>query len=69
MFSKNLFLSTILLLSVALFADARRDLAVRNTRKVRSPRVMDDYGCLKFGASSLCISMVPPMVKIGWQTD
>lgn len=69
MFNKKfLILSAALLLSIT-FSQAKKDIAVRNTRKVRSPRVTEDCGCLNFGSASACLSMTPPMVKVGWQTD
>lgn len=69
MHSKNFILVSVLLLTSILLIEARRDLAVRNTRRVRSPRVMDDCGCLKVAGNSLCLTMTPPMLKLGWQTD
>ena len=44
-----------------------QSIAVKNTRKVVSPRVMEESGCLRVGESSLCLSMTPPMLKVGWE--
>ncbi len=62
---KFLLLSAFLLVSV-IAANNRRELAVKNSRKVQSPKVMEDCGCWRFGKHSWCLSMTPPMVKLGW---
>ncbi len=35
-----------------------------------SPRVqLDECGCVGDDKFQLCLSMVPPMLKMGWETD
>lgn len=30
---------------------------------------MDDCGCLRVLSNSLCLTMTPPMLKIGWEIE
>ncbi|CDW73486.1 UNKNOWN [Stylonychia lemnae] len=45
----------------------KKDVALKNTRRLMSPKVSDDCGCLTLLDSSLCLTMTSPMIKAGWQ--
>ena len=68
--NRSLILSLALLFSALNTAQGNKDIAVRNSRRVKSPRVMDDIGCIfKYNTNSLCFTQNPPTLRAGWEFD
>ena len=68
--NRSLILSLALLFSALNTVQGNKDIAVRNSRRVKSPRVMDDIGCIfKYNTNSLCFTQNPPTLRAGWEFD
>jgi len=65
MHSKQILLLTVLLFSTFNLSFARRSLAVKNTRRVRST-TMDEAFSFNLGPVTDTLSMQTEMVKVGW---